>query len=88
MVANNHADKLLFIMLVEKGYYQPLAFRCLERIKTDFCVPLLSLPHRLGVDAAWHHGSAYLTLPESPLYPAGPMKRVGSSVIRVPPRSW
>jgi hypothetical protein len=34
----NEADgsDLLYIMLVEKGYAHPLAFRCLERIKTDF----------------------------------------------------
>lgn len=34
----NEADgsNLLYIMLVEKGYAHPLAFRCLERIKSDF----------------------------------------------------
>lgn len=32
----NDGDGLLYLMLVEKGYYHPLAFRCLERIKQDF----------------------------------------------------
>jgi len=36
MVVNSDPDGLLYLMLVEKGYYQPLAFRCLERIKEDF----------------------------------------------------
>lgn len=36
MVVNSDPDGLLYLMLVEKGYYQPLAFRCLERIKADF----------------------------------------------------
>ena len=48
-----------------------------QRIKTDFCVPLLSLPHRLGINAEWHNGATYLTLPDSPRQPAGPVKRVG-----------
>lgn len=29
-------DEILYLMLVEKGYYHPLAFRCLERMKSDF----------------------------------------------------
>jgi hypothetical protein len=37
MVMNEGGDdQLLYIMLVEKGYAQPLAFRGLERIKSDF----------------------------------------------------
>lgn len=27
---------MMYLMLVEKGYYQPKAFRCLERMKEDF----------------------------------------------------
>ena len=48
-----------------------------QRIETDFCVPLLSLPYRLGVDAEWDCGAAYLALPDWPPRPAGPVKRVG-----------
>lgn len=29
-------DGLMYLMLVEKGYYQPKAFRCLQRMKEDF----------------------------------------------------
>lgn len=29
-------DGLMYLMLVEKGYYQPKAFRCLQRMKDDF----------------------------------------------------
>lgn len=37
MVMNEADGKdLLYIMLVEKDYAHPLAFRCLERIKSDF----------------------------------------------------
>lgn len=27
---------MMYLMLIEKGYYQPKAFRCLERMKQDF----------------------------------------------------
>lgn len=37
MIMNeDNAESLMFLILVEKGYYHPLAFRCLERIKQDF----------------------------------------------------
>lgn len=37
MVKNEVNNKdLMYIMLVEKGYYHPLAFKCLDRIKEDF----------------------------------------------------
>lgn len=32
----NEGDSLLYLMLVEKGYYHPKAFQCLARIKADF----------------------------------------------------
>lgn len=30
------SDGLLYLMLVEKGYYQQKAFQCLQRMKEDF----------------------------------------------------
>lgn len=30
------SDGMMYLMLFEKGYYQPKAFRCLQRIKEDF----------------------------------------------------
>ena len=36
-VSSSDRDRdVAYMMLVEKGYYQPLAFRCLGRLKEDF----------------------------------------------------
>ena len=29
-------SELLYVMLVEKDYYQPTAFKCLQRMEADF----------------------------------------------------
>ena len=37
-VVKNETDDsgMMYFMVVEKGYYHPLAFRCIERMKEDF----------------------------------------------------
>jgi hypothetical protein len=62
-------------LLRAAGYDAVSRDQCVE---TDFCVPLLSLPHRLGTDAEWRDGaSAYLALPDARPRAPGPATRVG-----------
>ena len=35
-VKNDDPDGIIYLILVEKGYYQVQAFKCLERMKNDF----------------------------------------------------
>ncbi|MDZ7630633.1 MAG: hypothetical protein U5K74_04530 [Gemmatimonadaceae bacterium] len=47
-------------------------------VETDYFVPLLSLPVRLGVGAEWRGSSAaYLSVPDSLPHPAARVRRVG-----------
>ena len=35
-LVNRDTDDLIYVMLVEKDYYHPVGFKCLDTLKTDF----------------------------------------------------